>query len=267
MMKIRIGVVKYVNAQPLIHGLDKERGVQIISAAPSALTGMLLNGEVDVALLSSIECFRHPELQILPEIGVCSEGPIRSIRLFHRIDPRLSRKVALDKSSRSAAALTRIAFKDFYGRPEVNFFEIEPTTEPESVTADAVLLIGDVALLANAPHWPSIDLGELWTERTGLPFVYAVWTCLKGSRADQFLPVLLRARDRGMPERHKVAQQAAKQLKLPEAALIQYLTRNLRYQLGERELKGLERFRDLAADHGLCQKLDLPFMRVKMQTV
>lgn len=268
MSKIRIGVVKYLNAQPLVYGLDRERGIDLVLEAPAVLSRMLLEREVDVALLSAIECFRHPELQILPEIGVCSEGPIRSIRLFHRVDPRLVRRVALDNSSRSAAALTRITFREFYGRMDLHYSEVEPTVTPEKVQADAVLLIGDTALqAAQSSPMNSLDLGEIWTERTGLPFVYAVWSCLKGTKADQILPILLRARDRGLPERPKMAQQAAKTLGLPAAALTQYLTRNLHYILGERELKGMERFRDLASDHGLCQKLDVPFLRVKLQAV
>src|SRR5262249_57698254 len=44
--------------------------------------------------------------------------------------------------------------------------------------ADSKLLIGDAALRsAFEDPTPHHDLGRLWTERTGLPMVFAVWAC------------------------------------------------------------------------------------------
>jgi len=267
MPKTKIGVVDYLNARPLVSGLDRERGVKLVPAAPSALSDLLLEGRVQVALVSAIECFRHPELRILPEIGVCSEGPIKSIKLFLNKPLEAVERVALDRSSRSAATLTRLVFLEFLQKPEVDFFEVEPTTSPEEVEADAVLVIGDAALRADAGAMEPVDLGAFWTERTGLPFVYAVWMFHESTNMDAILPLLFKARDRGMPERPRIAQEAAKELGLPAAGLRQYLTRNLRYQLGEREIKGLERFRDLASEHGLCDRHDVPFLGARVQTV
>jgi predicted solute-binding protein len=68
-------------------------------------------------------------------------------------------------------------------------------------------------------------------------------------------------------ERSKIAAAAADELDLPVSGLTQYLTRNLRYQLGEREIKGLERFRDIGATHGLCNRHDVPFLKVRMHAL
>jgi predicted solute-binding protein len=84
---------------------------------------------------------------------------------------------------------------------------------------------------------------------------------------DAVIPLLMRARDRGLLERSKIAHTAAGELDLPVAGLTQYLTRNLRYHLGEREIKGLERFRDIGATHGLCNRHDVPFLTARVQTV
>ena len=267
MAKIRIGVVDFLNSRPLVHGLDRERGVKLIYDVPAALSEKLKKGELDVALISTIECFRNPDFRILPEIGVCSEGAIKSIKLYARGPLERARRVALDRGSRSAATLTRITYLEFFQQLETTFFEIPPTLDPQSVDADAVLLIGDTALTADPGELTPTDLGALWTERTGLPFVYAVWACHKSTPTERVMPMLLRARERGLPQRPVLAQQAAKELGLPAAGLTQYLTKNLRYQLGEREIKGLERYRDIASEHGLCNRHDVPFTGARVQPV
>src|SRR5262245_81175 len=237
MLELRIGVVDFVNSRPLVPGLDRERGVELVRARPSELVVSLRKGELDVALVSSIECFRSPELRIVPEIGICSEGPIKSVKLFLRKPLEQVEKVALDSGSRTAAALARIVFAEFLQKPGVSFSETPATFEPSKVAADAVLLIGDAALRARSGELDTLDLGWFWTDRTGMPFVYAVWACRKGKLADAAIPLLMRARDRGLLERSKIAAAAAGELDLPVAGLTQYLTRNLRYHLGEREIK------------------------------
>ncbi len=267
MQKIRIGVVDFVNARPLVWGLDKERGVELFRDRPAALAHALRKGDLDVALVSSIEVFRSPELKVLPEIGICSEGPVKSVKLFLKKPLEQVERVALDSGSRTGAALVKMVFAEFLQKPGVVSIEIEPTLEPAKVDADAVLLIGDPALKAKPGALEPLDLGWFWTDRTGMPFVYAVWACRQPKVLDLALPYLMRARDRGLLERSKIAALAAEELDLPIAGLQQYLTRNLRYQLGEREIKGLERFRDIGVTHGLCNRHDVPFLQVRIQAL
>jgi len=266
-MRIRIGVVDFLNARPLVHGLDKERGVELVRDRPSRLVQSLRRGELDVALVSSIECFRSPELRIVPEIGICSEGPVKSVKLFLKKPLAMVERVALDAGSRTGAALAKMVFAEFLQKPGVATHEIEPTFEPARADGDAVLLIGDAALRAKPGPLEQLDLGWFWTDRTGLPFVYAVWACKRGKLNEDLLGLLLRARDRGLMERSKIAAAAADELDLPVSGLTQYLTRNLRYQLGEREIKGLERFRDIGAQHGMCNRHDVPFLKVRMHAL
>ncbi len=265
MQKLRIGVVDFVNARPLVHGLDRERGVELFRGRPAQLQQLLRKGDLDVALVSSIEAFRAPELKILPEIAICSEGPVKSVKLFLKKPLEQVERVALDAGSRTGAALVKMVFAEFLLKPGVVAVEVEPSLEPAKVDADAVLLIGDPALKAKAGALEPLDLGWFWTDRTGMPFVYAVWAARKPKLLDTAMPLLLRARDRGLLERSKIAAVAAEELSLPVAGLTQYLTRNLRYQLGEREIKGLERFRDIGVTHGLCNRHDVPFATVKLQ--
>src|SRR5436190_20439407 len=82
-----------------------------------------------------------------------------------------------------------------------------PMDQPaEECDADAVLLIGDRAMRAALPGYPySYDLGQEWTEWTGLPFVYAVWAVRPGVDLGPVADALLRAKQLG---RERVAEVA-----------------------------------------------------------
>ncbi|HHT9126556.1 MAG TPA: MqnA/MqnD/SBP family protein [Candidatus Brocadiia bacterium] len=85
MKKIKIGVVPYVNAKPLIYGLENNKNVvELCFAVPALLPEMLRRGEVDVALVPSIEYFRDGNLLIIPNIAIASNGEVKSLKLLVR---------------------------------------------------------------------------------------------------------------------------------------------------------------------------------------
>ena len=87
------------------------------------------------------------------------------------------RSIALDTSSRTSVALVRVlCAREFRIRPMLD--SSGPRLDEMLAKADAGLLIGDNALfLESDGRTPlnKIDLGEVWTRSTGLPFVYAFW--------------------------------------------------------------------------------------------
>ena len=52
---IRLGVVNFLNATPLIEGLEGVDDVELVPRVPSDLIGCLERREVDIALASSID--------------------------------------------------------------------------------------------------------------------------------------------------------------------------------------------------------------------
>ena len=159
---MRLGRISYVNMAPVFYGLEAD--VEEVSGVPTELSRMLLDGEIDIAPIPSIEYARNADrLRILPRVCVSSEGAIDSIQLVTRMPFGQVRSVAVTPESATSVVLTRILL------PKAEIV-------PLGMDADATLLIGDAALRsAFEDPTPHFDLGKLWLERTGLPMVFAVW--------------------------------------------------------------------------------------------
>jgi len=178
----RLGHIQFLNCLPLYYGLVKSSAVldvDLVKAAPRDLTRMLLDDELDIAPIPSIEYARNAhDLVLLPDIAISSDGEVQSILLLSKdpVEGLDGKTVALTDTSRTSQVLTRVLLSRHWG--------VFPTyTEMPSDLAtmmretDAALLIGDDALRA---YWQSsdllkYDLGAEWTEWTGVPMVYAVW--------------------------------------------------------------------------------------------
>ena len=181
---VRVGAVRYLNAKPLYYKLsDYAPNVELSMEVPSRLAEQLADGELDVALIPSVEYLRGMSLgyEILPGFSIASRGPVRSVKLFSRVPfPRIER-LALDEGSRTSQALSLVWLDACHGvRPAQ--VELLPLGVPvlES-TADAVLVIGDRAMkVRHEPFHEEVDLGEAWQAMTGLPFVFALWVVRKG---------------------------------------------------------------------------------------
>jgi len=263
---LRLGTVPYLNALPLVAGLDGQAGIALQRAVPSRLVRDLRDGALDAALVSAVELFRAPQLQWLAGPAITSCGPVRSILLLVRGDPARVRQLALDSSSRSAAALARICLLDFLGARELSVRESPPDADLAGLDADAVLRIGDPALaLAHArsapaarDRWTALDLGTVWTAHTGLPFVYALWLARPGLAAEPLATRLLAARDAGLPQRDALADDFAARSGLPAPTCRAYLRDSIGYDLGPAERAGLAAFGFLAHRHGLVDTPVVP---------
>jgi chorismate dehydratase len=237
-----------VNAWPLVDGLDDLDGVEITTATPAGVADLLRCGGVDAGLVPSIELLRQEGLEPVGDAGISAYGPVDSVLLLLRRAPREVRTLALDPDSRTSQALARIILQHAFGAR----FEVvarDPAKAWEERLADAVLVIGDRALEMRAAGAPCLDLAEQWTRWTSLPFVFALWARPRSSRAAaaRLEGVLGEARARGLRSIPALARRAAARGPLDAAGFEVYLSRRIRYGLGEWERRGLERFLELAA--------------------
>ena len=102
---------------------------------------------------------------------------IRSVRAFRRRGVPI-RNIGIDEGSATSVALLRILLARRYAdemAPAVGFTPIAPTTRPDELPHDLVLLIGDAGLAADPGSREVWDLGQQWRALTGLPFVFALW--------------------------------------------------------------------------------------------
>lgn len=255
----RVGAVRYLNTKPLVHGLGGPTdGIELAFDLPSRLADRLAAGELDVALIPSVEFFQDPCYSIVSDACIACRGPVLSVKLFFRCPPEETRTLALDEGSRTSAALARVLLAQRFG--------IEPRIEPLPVdrglgdtTADAVLLIGDRAIHSPVGRFAAVwDLGDQWCRWAELPFVFAMWVARPGVELADLPAALARARNRGLSHLHEIAARESAPLGLTEPECLAYLRDNLHFTLGPRELRALDLFYRLTRDMGLApQGVDL----------
>ncbi len=182
MTRPRLGHIQFLNCLPLYYGLVKNDvllDVDLVKAAPRDLATMLLEGELDIAPIPSIEYARHAEeFVLLPDIAISSDGEVQSILLLTKdpVEGLDAKVVALTNTSRTSQVLARVLLAQHWD-VSPTYVEMPPDLAGMMREADAALLIGDDALRA---YWQptdliKYDLGAEWTTWTGLPMVYAVW--------------------------------------------------------------------------------------------
>jgi chorismate dehydratase len=249
--RVRVSAVSFLNARPLVHGLEDQNLLfDVEFDLPSTCAGRLHAGEVDLGLIPAIE-YLHGDYRLVSDMAIGSDGPTRSVAVFTARPIERVKRLALDTSSRTSAALCRILCARQWGIAPV-FVPAAPDLETMLALADAALVIGDPALAIDTARAgvEKIDLGEAWRTLTGLPFVYAAWAGRPGTLTPAHLAALAAARDAGLAARDAIAARAAAGDSQLAAALASYLRDNLSYAFGAREQAGLERFFELAVDAG-----------------
>ena len=254
MKPVRVGAVGYLNARPLTWALDRDQARwQVRYDVPSVCATLLHAKDVDLGLVPLIEYLASPDYRLVPGIGIGSRGPVASVAIFTRVPVSSIRRLALDTSSRTSAALVRVLCHHRFGIAP-DFVPQGPNLAAMMREADAALLIGDPALETDpAPlGLQKIDLGEEWTAMTGLPFVYAAWCGRAGAIGPDAVRALQAAQEEGVRAGDTIASEYGGGDVVRTARAAAYLRDNVRYGLGSEEAAGLQVFLDLAADLGLA---------------
>jgi chorismate dehydratase len=259
MTRTRIGAVGYLNARPLVEGLaDDPYGFDVRFDLPAVCARLLHEGSVDIGLVPVIE-YLNGDYVMAPGIGVAADGDVASVALYTRVPIGRVRTLALDTSSRTSAALTRVLCREQFGIDPA-FVAHPPDLARMLETCDAGLLIGDPALDADAAAHGAekIDLGAAWKSHTGLPFVFAAWV----GRAEHFTPgvvaALEAAKVRGVAHRDRIADLAAGGDPVRAARYRAYLHRHIQHDLGPRHTDALRRFYLAAENVGVVDKAREP---------
>lgn len=254
-MRVRLGVVSYLNSRPLVEVLRTgaiDRDFELIYGVPSRCAERLHMGETDVALIPAAEIGRGRDAyRIVPNIGIISNGPVGSVFIVLNKKPEEIQTLALDRGSRTSVVLAQIVLARQFGcRPEVFFHP--PDIDAMLKRADAALLIGDPALALSRKRYRILDLGEIWTQMTGLPFVYACWTGRPDALTPYHIAKLIEAKEKSKSFIPSIAKDyAAETRTLSPAFYAEYLTRNILYNLGDSELEGLRQFYAYGVELGL----------------
>jgi chorismate dehydratase len=170
------------------------------------------------------------------------------------------RTVALDSSSMTSVALTKVIFAKWMGGVRA-YTAMPPKLDEMLRDHDAGLLIGDPALQVDRSRYRTYDLAEEWIRLTGKPFVFAFWAvrraALQSAPADLDLAAVFQeSRNHGLEtgSLDAIAKHWGPQLHLSEMAVKTYLTENIYYYLDSACLQGLRLFYRYAKDVGALPK-------------
>jgi chorismate dehydratase len=227
---------------------------------PSICAELLHGAQVDLGLIPSIEYIHGPAYRLVPGVGIGSRGEITTVALYTRKPISGIRTMALDTSSRSSVALTRVLCERRF-RIAPAFVAHAPDLAAMTARCDAALLIGDPAFDANheALGLEKIDLGVEWTAMTGLPFIYAAWTGRPDGIGRGEVEALQLAQGEGVGAIDAIAGEYGRGDDQATGRAARYLRDNVKYALGPEEAAGLQLFLDYAAELGLGPRRKVEF--------
>jgi chorismate dehydratase len=247
---MKIGIVKHLNARPLTLYFERSPDFTPVYENPSVLIELLKKGELDCALVSSIECERNQnKLDYTKIVGVCARDVVRSVLFFkNETETGIPEKVFTDIGSRSSVCLLQCLFHLEYGtKVEVIPTDAEDISKMMEKGIGSHLLFGDHALLQTPiPSYKVVDLAEWWHRITGLYFCFAFWAYPKGKKWDH--QIFLTALEYGLKELNSIISE---EKRLPIAITDRYLKQELHYIPEQKNLDGFLLFIKTAKELGL----------------
>jgi len=261
--RLRVAAVGYLNARPLIEGLDREPAVGRVvleCATPSEVARRVSEEEADVALMPVAAAASIGDLRLVRGCAIGACGSVRSVVIAGERPIEELDEIAVDLSSRTSVVLARLLLRARRGR-EPRLIGCSPREAIAAVSgARGALVIGDPALDIEGRFPHVLDLGRAWLEHSGLPFVFAAWWGRPGAVSADEERMLVAAKAEGLARRDAIADDYAARSGLPAPSLRAYLRDAIRYELGDDERRGLERFYDEAARAGLLPPARVRFM-------
>ena len=273
----RLGAVSFLNAKPLIDGLDQRPDVELVLDVPSKLPALLDSGAVDAALVPIIDVIRSEgRYAVISDACIGCDGETMTVRIFSQVPPDRITRLRADTDSHTSVALARVIFGELYDRALI----IEPfDARRESLDeSQAVLLIGDKVVDSGRSGYAyEMDLGGAWRAHTGLPFVFAVWARrseelrvksseLAGDVDDpsslltlhsELATLLSTARNRGVENASRIAETMGPPLGWTAEQARRYLTRCLTFTIDARAVEGADLFAQHCAALGLANSSEI----------
>jgi len=260
MRRLRISAISYLNTAPLMWDFEHGKAgsdFDLSYTLPSACARQLQAGTADIGIIPAAAYAQIPQLMVLPDVAIASRRPVRSILLVSRVPVEKIRTVALDTSSMTSVALTKVLFEKWLGGGRT-FTSMAPDIDKMLAQHDAGLLIGDPALRIDRSRYLTLDLAEEWIRYTSKPFVFAFWAvrqdALQEMESSLDLPAVFQeSRDHGLEPASlkRMSSEWAPKLGISEGDVRSYLTENIYYRLDAPCLEGLRLFYRYAAEIGV----------------
>ena len=239
---LKISAVSYLNTIPFIHGLKQSELIKIIDLQldyPSICADKLINGTVDLALVPVAVIPKLKEAYIISDYCIGANGAVDTVCLYSDVPIEEIESIALDYQSRTSVALLKLLLKDYWRLNPILINE-EVGFEDKIKGKHAALVIGDRAFAMNDKHKFIYDLSAIWTEMTGLPFVFAAWVS-NSQLSQDFINAFNKALEKGLTNIDRALAfevDSYPNCKNPE----DYLNNKISYILDSEKKKGMELF-------------------------
>ncbi len=272
---MKIGRIPYINCYPVYGAIDRgvvQLDAELVDGVPTDLNRQMAAGALDISVVSAVEYARDADRYLLlPDLAISCDGPVRSVMLFSKrpAGELTSRNVVVSRSSMTSVALLELLFESVWhssprfvpGDAEVSDVVVESV-----IDADARLVIGDAALVLGSSHrdrYPHVyDLGAMWKEWTGQPFVFAVWVAQRSTDVKDALVAhagLIASRNWGLAHLGELAEQAHVATRVSREVCAEYLS-GLDYGLSYPHLAGLTEFYRRLVERGRIPNGTLTFL-------
>lgn len=254
MKPTRISASSYLNTAPLVwsflYGQNHGKIEIILNNAPARSAELLSQGRVDAALVPIFAYQTIDELYLVPDVCIGARERVQSVCLVTKgKELREARSIALDKSSRTSIALTKIVFREFLDA-EPAWQSAEPDIDAMLSSTDCALLIGDPALRLAGRGYKIFDLAELWRQFTGYGFVFAMWMTRYASSPIDFAA----ARDEGLAHVDEIMNNYLPHVALDQNEMRNYLISSISYSIDDSMREGMKLYFELAYRHQLIEQ-------------
>jgi chorismate dehydratase len=238
--KLRLAVVSFLNTKPFVWGLQNHSissQLQIATATPVEIGEMLKNNSADVGLVPVAMLNDIPSASIFSDYCIGCNGPVESVKIFSHVSIQEAETLLLDERSRTSQKLAQVICRKFWN--------ISPAYRSSGNVVSGIskqtagLLIGDEALRMHQAFPFQYDLGDVWKQMTGLPFVFAVWVSIR--ELNNPWPLLFNeAFSWGISHVANVCEEEKE--KFEGIDISQYLRNNISYQLTDQKREAMSLF-------------------------
>jgi chorismate dehydratase len=260
---LRVGVLPYINAKPLYWTLlNIDPDIQISQGTPRELSTALVNGKLDVAMIPLLTVLRNPGLSIIPNISISTFGAALNSFVYSKVAAADIKSILVDRSSVTSVAMLRALFRIRWSMQPVEVLSSTPMLHDypfHEKDYDAYLIIGDESMKVKEEFPYILDLGDKWEEWTHLTSIFSVWAVRENLSGPALDEMFLHVKEEGLHSMEEIAEKESAKIGLNTEKCLQILLNTI-YDLGEKELKGLNRFHYYMNSLKICdQDIDLLF--------
>lgn len=253
--RFQVAATPYLSVQPLIYGINAHSPLALSPQPPQRVWSHLIAEQAHAGLVPVLDLQKpYSPLIVLPAGAVSCAGPCYVARIYSHVRPKELAAVWVDVNSRTAAALATVIWGVEFRR-RLRMICYDPARQVLPADAQAVLAIED-RVVSQPPlgFRYQMDLGAMWFEIAGLPFVFSVWAAEDGAHLQEIHDLLLQSRLKGAKHLKLIARRHSPLIGWPRDLAERYITEQLDYDFTDAHSDGMEEFFYLCEAFGVIEQ-------------